>query len=111
LGDILLHSRARSFHQAQRELAEAKLMGFNAELWLIERDSHGSRYAVISRVKRRGRNPKLRLVERLDSGDEALHGVKLPKAFKIVGRWVDCIALNDRKTLIIRGDRLRLLTK
>ena len=109
MGDIAVHRLSKRFTDAQKALYEAKLAGHNAELWLI-RERRGNRYAVISRVKRRGRNPKITLIERLNVDGSGLDGVFLPKKFKIVGRWVDCIALNDRRTLIIRGDKLRLLT-
>jgi len=89
--------------------AEAKLSGYDAELWLMEEDSDGNRYAVISRVERRGRKPKIKLLDRLDG--EMLDALRLPKEFKIVGRWVECMALNDRKTLLVRGERLTLQPK
>ena len=109
MGDVVVHYRAQRFKEAMKIFAEAKLSGCNAELWLVEGDADGNRYAVISRVKRRGRNPKLKLLDRLDV--EGLDALRLPKEFKIVGRWVDCMALNDRKTLLVKGERLRLQPK
>lgn len=105
----MIHGRAQKFKEAMKIFAEAKLSGYNAELWLIEGDPNGDRYAVISRVKRRGRNPKLKLLDRLDG--ECLEALRLPKEFRIVGRWVECIALSDRKTLLVKGERLRLQPK
>jgi hypothetical protein len=109
LGDVAIHGRAQRFKEAMKIFAEAKISGYDAELWLMEEDSDGNRYAVISRVKRRGRNPKIKLLDRLDG--ETLDTLRLPKEFKIVGRWVECMALNDRKTLLVRGERLRLQPK
>ena len=109
MGDIAVHLLSKRFSDARKAFYEAKLAGHNAELWLI-RDGRGNRYAVLSRVKRRGRNPKIVLLDRLDVDNAGLDGVSLPRKFRIVGRWVDCIALNDRRTLIVRGDGLQLLT-
>lgn len=108
-----VHGVARKFSEAARMLAEAKAEGLNAELWLTKEDKRGNRYAVISRQKRRGRNPEVKLLDRLDVLE---HPSKqppkdLPKEFKIVGRWVECLALNDRKTLLVRGEKLKLLPK
>lgn len=113
MGDLAVHRRARRFKDAVKAFAEAKLSGCNAELWLIEKDSSGNRYAVILRVKRKGRNPKLKLIDRLDVGLDGggLDGLRLPKEFRIVGRWVECIALNDRRTLLVRGEKLTLVPK
>jgi hypothetical protein len=109
LGNVVVHSRAQKFREALKVFAEAKLSGFNAELWLMKEDPSGNRYAVISRVKRRGRNPKVKLLDRLDV--EGFDVLRLPKEFKIVGRWVECMALSDRKTLLVKGERLRLQPK
>ena len=106
---MVVYGRAKMFKEALKALAEAKLSGFNAELWLMEEDGKGNRYAVILRVKRKGRNPKLKLLDRLDV--EGLDVLRLPKEFRIVGRWVECMALNDRKTLLVKGERLRLQPK
>jgi len=101
LGSIIVHGRAGSFFEALKVFMEARLSNPDAELWLVDGKP---RYAVISKAKRRGRNPKLKLLDRLDGAD----GLMLPKEFAIVGRWVECIALSDRKTLLVRGDGLSL---
>ena len=104
MADIVLHAVARSFREAYKAYLEVKPSIAEAELWLARRGKVV--FAVITRKKRRGRKVKIKLLERLDVGD-----FPLPKEFKVVGRWVQCMALNDMKTLIIRGDGLRLQPK
>ncbi|MGB9672264.1 MAG: hypothetical protein ACPLZY_03870 [Candidatus Norongarragalinales archaeon] len=70
MGNVKIRKILDSLEEAGELYAKLRLSNSNVELWSV----NGGKYTVIERVKTRGRNPKVALVERLDGECPDCHG-------------------------------------